>query len=91
MEKNASCRYFSGGLQILITRTYEVKKEGDGEASRITITFALPECKKPITIECVPQHVFRSDQEIKIGVSLVDTGVEMYQSLQNYLMSSISA
>jgi CheY-like chemotaxis protein len=80
-----------GGLQILIPNTCEFKKQGDGEDSRITITFALPECKKPITIECVPQHVFRSDQEIKIGASLVDTDVEMYQTLQNYLMSSISA
>jgi hypothetical protein len=80
-----------GGLQILIPNTYEFKKQGDGEAFRITITFALPGCKKPITIECMPQHVSRSDQEIKIGASLVDTDVEIYQTLQNYLMSSISA
>ncbi len=80
-----------GGLQILIPSTYEFKKQGDGEASRMTITFALPESKKPITIECVPQRVFRSDQETKIGASLVDTDIEMYQALQNYLMNSISA
>jgi CheY-like chemotaxis protein len=79
------------GLQILVPSTYELKKQEDGEASRMTITFALPESKKPVTIECVPQRVFRSDEETKIGASLVDTDVEMYQTLQNYLMSSVSA
>jgi hypothetical protein len=79
------------GLQILIPSTYEFKKQGDGEASRMMITFTLPESKKPVAIECVPQRVFRSDEETKIGASLVDTDVEMYQTLQNYLMSSVSA
>jgi CheY-like chemotaxis protein len=79
------------GLQILIPSTYEFKKQGDGEASRMMITFALPESEKPVAIECVPQRVFRSDEETKIGASLVDTDVEMYQTLQNYLMSSVSA
>ena len=80
-----------GGLHILIPSTYEFKKQGDGDASKMTITFALPETKKPFTIECVPQRVYRSDQETKIGASLVDADVEMYQNLQNYLMRSISA
>jgi two-component system, response regulator PdtaR len=80
-----------GGLQILIPSTFEFKKQGDGDASRMTITFALPETKKPFTIECVPQRVFRSDKETKIGASLVDADVEMYQNLQNYLTSSMSA
>ncbi len=80
-----------GGLQISIPSTYKFKKQGDGDASRMTITFALPESKKPLSIQCVPQRVFRSDQGTKIGASLVDTDVEMYQTLQNYLMSSISA
>jgi hypothetical protein len=80
-----------GGLQISIPSTCEFKKRGDREDSRMFITFVLPESKRPITIECVPQRVFRSDQETKIGASLVDTDVEMYQALQNYLMSSISA
>jgi CheY-like chemotaxis protein len=79
------------GLQILIPSTYACKKEGDGEASRMTITFALPGSKKPITIECVPRSVFRSDQETKIGASFVDTDIETYQAIQNYLMNSISA
>jgi hypothetical protein len=80
-----------GGLQISIASTCEFKKQGEGEASRMSITFALPESKRPITIECVPQRVFGSDQETKIGASLVDTDVEMYQTFQNYLMSSKSA
>jgi CheY-like chemotaxis protein len=79
------------GLQILIASTYECKKEGDGEASRMTITFALPGSKKPITIECVPRSVIRSDQETRIGASFVDTDIETYHAIQNYLMNSISA
>ena len=80
-----------GGLQILTPSTYELKKEGDGEASMMTITFALPDSKKPITIECVPLSVFRSDQETNIRASFVDTDVETSQAIQNYLMNSISA
>ncbi|HEX7534748.1 MAG TPA: response regulator [Syntrophales bacterium] len=79
------------GLQILIPSTYEFKKQEDGKASRMTITFALPESQKPLSIECVPQRVFRSDRETKVAASLVDTDVEIYQTLQNYLRSSISA
>ena len=77
------------GLQILIPSTYEFKKEGDGGASRMTITFALPDSKKPITIECMPRTVIRSDQETKIGASFVDTDVETYQAIQKHLMNSI--
>jgi hypothetical protein len=79
-----------GGLQISIPRSYEVGMREARNAVRISITFALPERRKPITIECVPQRVSRSDQETRIGASLVDTDVEMYRTLQNYLMNSIS-
>jgi len=80
-----------GGLQLLIPSTYELKKDGGGDASRMTVTFALPDSKKPITIECMPQRVFRSDQETSIRASFVDTDVETYRAIQNYLMNSISA
>jgi two-component system, response regulator PdtaR len=80
-----------GGLQILIPGAYEFKTQEHEKAARMTITFALPESKKPLSIECVPQRVFRSDCETKVGASLVDTDIEMYQTLQNYLRSSVSA
>ena len=54
------------------------------------ITFALPETKKPFTVECVPHRVLRSGHETQIGASLVDTDVEMYQSLQKYLLGSVA-
>ncbi len=75
----------------MIPSAYKLKTQEQGKAARMTITFALPEGKKPLSIECVPQRVFRSDRETKIGVSLVDTDIEMYQALQNYLMSAIPA
>ncbi|MGZ3596211.1 MAG: response regulator [Syntrophales bacterium] len=78
-----------GGLQISIPSAYEFKTQEHGKASKMTITFALPEGKKPLSIECVPQRVFRSDRETKVGASLVDTDVEVYQTLQNYLRGSI--
>jgi c-di-GMP-binding flagellar brake protein YcgR len=80
-----------GGLQILIPSAYEFKTQEHGKDARMTITFTLPEGKKPLSIECVPRRVFRSDRETKIGASLVDTDVEIYQTLQDYLRSSISA
>jgi CheY-like chemotaxis protein len=80
-----------GGLLISVPRSYEVGMREARNAARISITFALPESKRPITIECVPQHVFRSDQETKIGASIIDTDIEMHQTLCNYLMSPLSA
>ena len=76
-----------GGLQISVPDTYQVDVKEDGENTRISIVFTLPEVKKSLTVQCVPQHVSRADGETTIGGSFADTDFISYQTLQNYLIN----
>lgn len=74
------------GLQISIPDTYRYKIREEREASLISIVFALPDYKRPITMQCVPKRVSPSGGETRIGASLVDADFAGYQALQNYLV-----
>ena len=80
-----------GGLLISIPSAHEFKTAEPGKAFRMSITLALPETGKPITLDCVSRHVLQSAEQTRIGASLIDPDSETYRALQNYLMSSISA
>lgn len=73
------------GLQISIPDYSPYELRDDGETSRISIVFALPECTRPLTMQCVPKHIFPSGGETRIGASLVDADFASYQALQKYL------
>jgi hypothetical protein len=74
------------GLQISIPDDYQYEIQDDRETSRISIVFALPDYKRPITMKCVPKRIVPSGSETRIGASLVDTDFASYQALQNYLV-----
>jgi hypothetical protein len=74
------------GLQISIPDTYQYGIQENGETSRISIVFALPDCKRPITMQCEPKRMYPSGRETRIGASLVDTDFSSYQAFQNYLV-----
>jgi hypothetical protein len=76
-----------GGLQISVPDTYHIEIEEDKRNARISIVFTLPEVKKSLIMQCVPEHVVRSDGETTIGASFADTDFISYQTLQNYLIS----
>lgn len=75
------------GLQISIPDNYQYEIQEDRETSRISIVFALPDCRRPITMQCVPKRMYPSGSETRIGVSLVDTDFASCQALQNYLVN----
>jgi hypothetical protein len=74
------------GLQISIPDTYQYDIQEDKETSRISIVFALPDYKRPITMQCVPKRMYPSGSDTRIGASLVDADFASYQALQNYLV-----
>ena len=74
------------GLQISIPDSYPYDIQEDRENSRISIVFALPDYKRPITMQCVPKRMYPSGSETRIGASFVDTDFASYQALQNYLV-----
>jgi hypothetical protein len=74
------------GLQISIPDSYQFDTRESKEASRISIVFALPDYKRPITMHCVPKRMYPSGSETRIGATLVDTDFASYQALQNYLV-----
>lgn len=74
------------GLQISIPDNYQYEIREEKETSRISIVFALPDYKRPITMQCVPKRMSPSGGETRIGASLVDTDFASYRALQNYLM-----
>lgn len=77
-----------GGLQISISCAYNFEIGEDRNTCNISIAFTLPNSKVPITIQCLPQYVLRSNNETYIGASLVDTHIESYKTLQKYLINS---
>jgi len=76
-----------GGLQISVPDTYQIEVKEEGENARISIVFTLPEVKKSLIMQCVPQHVARAEGEMTIGASFADTDFISYQTLQNYLIN----
>ncbi|MBA4419158.1 MAG: hypothetical protein C0392_14815 [Syntrophus sp. (in: bacteria)] len=76
-----------GGLQISIPDNYQYEIKEDSINSRISIVFPLPEDKKPLTMQCIPRHVYHSNNDTTIGASFIDPDFSSYQSLQNYLIN----
>ena len=76
-----------GGLQISIPSSYQYEIKEDTENTRISVVFTLPENKKPLTVQCVPQHVERSNDETAIGASFCDSDFASYQAIQSYLLN----
>ena len=76
-----------GGLQISVPEDYQIEMKEDEKNARISIIFTLPEAKKSLIMQCVPQHVVRSNNETTIGASFADTDFVSYQTLQNYLIN----
>jgi hypothetical protein len=75
-----------GGLQISIPGGYQYEMQEDKENSRISIVFTLPEHNRPVMMECVPKHVYPSEQQTIIGATIADTDFQSYRALQNYLV-----
>jgi len=75
-----------GGLQISLPDNYQYEIREDSDKSRISIIFTLPDSKRPLTMQCVPNRVYPSDSETRIGASFVDTDFTSHQALQNYLV-----
>jgi hypothetical protein len=76
-----------GGLRVSVPDTCQVEVDEDKKNASISIVFTLPEIKKSLIMQCVPQHVIRSDGETTIGASFADTDFTSYQTLQNYLIN----
>jgi hypothetical protein len=75
-----------GGLQISLPDNYRYDVREDKETSRISIIFTLPDSKRPLTMQCVPNRVYPSDSETRIGAYFIDTDFASHQALQNYLV-----
>ena len=76
-----------GGVQISIPSHYELEIKEDEEGSRISIVFTLPEVKTPLSVQCMPEHVFHSNGETIMGMSFADANFANYQTIQNYLIN----
>jgi hypothetical protein len=74
------------GLQVSIPDNFQYDIREDRENSRISIVFTLPDCKRPITMECEPKRTYPAGSETRIGASIVDTDFASYQAIQNYLV-----
>lgn len=74
------------GMQISIPENYQYDIQEDQESFRISIVFALPDCKKPISMQFVPKRIYPASGETRIGASLVDADFSSYQALQNFLV-----
>ena len=76
-----------GGLRISIPGGLHLEVGADGESSRLSILFSLPHIRKALTVQAVPRHVFKYEDETGIGTSFVDADVATYQTLRSFLMN----
>jgi hypothetical protein len=76
-----------GGLQVSIPSNYQYELEEEKENARISIVFTVPQSKKPLSVQCVPQHVSCIGGETNIGASFCDSDFACYQTIQNYLIN----
>ena len=76
-----------GGLQISVPETCMLEVEEDKENSKLTVIFTLPETRKPITVQCMPQHVYHTEGETNIGASFCDSDFASYQAIQDCLIN----
>lgn len=76
-----------GGLRISIPGGMPLEIGADGEKSRLSIVFSLPHIKKALSVQAVPRHVYKYDDETGLGVSFVDADVAAYQTLRSFLMN----
>ncbi len=76
-----------GGLQVSIPSNYQYEMREDRENARISVVFTLPQSKKPLSVQCVPQHVNHDDGETHVGVSFCDTDFGCYQTIQDFLIN----
>ena len=76
-----------GGLLVTIPSGYQYEITEDKEDARISVVFTLPQSKKPLSVQCVPQHVNQVDSETNIGLSFCDTDFGCYQTIQNFLIN----
>jgi hypothetical protein len=76
-----------GGLQVSIPSSHQYEIKEDRENARITVVFTLPQSKKPLSVQCAPQHVNNIDGETIIGASFCDSDFACYQTIQNHLIN----
>ena len=75
------------GLQISIPTAIPFELKGGEENARISIVFTLPETRKPLTVECIPQYANSINGETNIGALFSDSDFTSYQAIQNYVIS----
>jgi len=74
-----------GGMRISVPGGAPLTLQADGESSRLSIVFTLPHIKKALTVQAVPRHVFKYEDDTGIGTSFVDADLATYQMLRTYL------
>ncbi len=76
-----------GGLQISVPTTFSPEIHEDTQHSKISVVFTLPDGKKPLTVQCVPNRLLPHDDATIIGASFTDADFGSYQALQDYLVN----
>ena len=71
-----------GGINFSVPNNFQ---QEEGDDSKISLVFTLPQSEKPLSMQCAARHV-RTNGQMNIGASLVDTDFQSYRTLQNYLI-----
>ncbi len=74
-----------GGIKISVAGTFPCRTQEEKEPTRISITFTLPEAKKPLTVACVPTHILPFEDRTIIGACYTDADFTAFRSLHDYL------
>jgi hypothetical protein len=71
-----------GGLRLSLAEA----EKSFNQKTPMSIFFALPEQKSPVTIRCEPSRIRDAKGEVEVGATFADCDFPTYQKLQNYLL-----
>ncbi|MGD0276407.1 MAG: PilZ domain-containing protein [Syntrophales bacterium] len=74
------------GLLISVPKESKLEITTNGKDKKFQVIFTLPGSLQPIEVVCRSQRVYRTEEDVQVGVDFVDSNFQSCQNLQRYLM-----
>jgi hypothetical protein len=74
------------GIRLSVPKGTTLEIPEDGKTSEFCIIFSLPEHHWPIQLKCLPKWVVESEEDIQLGVELLNHDIYAFKALQKYVI-----
>jgi hypothetical protein len=74
------------GIRLSVPKGTTLEIPEKGKTSEFCIIFNLPDHHWPIQIKCLPKWTIESEQDVQLGLELVNHDVYAFKALQKYMI-----